>query len=317
VSSGSTNLAQIPIPIIDGPASVHEVKTQGGAGLDNFEVALRRLLRQIDDTAIILDDRNKQLSAKTKSGKENAAARDLAKKTRSWLDAAITDHSSALRRLTTEAQALKLDPKRLATFQSALDDLRARSKSLGGLVVKLDEVIAAENDPSRQEAAVKMKQQLAQAESLLQEDDFEGALRLFDTILRSPNPPADLAAKVKVIRDAWAIRNPAHASARKFAYEEWPKLTTLEQVQAAIPKAREALKTFTDVKDYLSPRRFRRSELPIRNALTEQLRAMTDEEKQAKAEAFKQADTDVQQISDQAKKLIDQGEGGSRAAPEN
>jgi hypothetical protein len=141
---------------------------------------------------------------------------------------------------------------------SRLKDLSEKRDKLKDFVANQEEIIRAENDPSRKEILELVKQ----AQLLEGDAEFGKALEVYDKVLAKITAAGlkdpklnDYGKHVDQLKANWAVKGRAHEAARTFIYETWPGLDPEDLKQRGVAEARKALDACRKAGDTLAPQK--------------------------------------------------------------
>jgi tetratricopeptide (TPR) repeat protein len=301
VYAGGQQVARVPVPILAGATATVELDAARATGRPAALADERRqLVAALDESLLVLADRQKQLSEVIKKS-GNVEGRKHAAQTRALLDAEIEAHRAAIARLAASAADAPGGPQEFVKpCRDRLDALADARQRVEETIKKFDEVVRQENDPVRKAKREALARKLAEAAAAEQEDDLDRAITLYEEALKD-TPDDALKAKVARLRAGWAVKDEAHRKARAFVTETWPKVATVEDLRAQLPEARKALETFARVNDPYSPRKLSRATLAITKAVREQHDGLTPDEKtKERLQQFEQAIKDLNALHESA-----------------
>jgi hypothetical protein len=246
-------LARVPVEIIEDLTVTCPVRI-GDAGGARAQLYDRRDLwmRRLSDSRDIAETIVKELNAMKGEASESVLARAL-----KGLNALQTD----MKDLTTEREGLRAagarnlpraTPLDLTKGEELLQELEARRTELDRYIGDLQNIITKEKDPNRQ----RWGEMLAQAAHLEREAEFDAAIKLYEQVLKQGGDSSQVCERLNKLKQEWSPpKNEAHARARKFIFESWPRLETAVQIQAHLDEARKAFAICKENKDSSSPRK--------------------------------------------------------------
>jgi tetratricopeptide (TPR) repeat protein len=174
----------------------------------------------------------------------------------------LTDYNNALKGPLEQAlklgqqnlEAMSGEATRLASERAALAKLAAaqkmgvdyndgdqlakalefRQQQLQKHLSDLDKILKEETSDAKRDLAAMVKR----AELLENQADFEGAIQLYDKVLKERPDSAKVKEHLAQLQAAWAIKDKGHEEARRFFYDTWPGLD-LPGLKSNMPKAKD------------------------------------------------------------------------------
>lgn len=308
ILAGPSKTAQVPVEIVEDltltcPVSVHEET------LAQAELRHRgdRWLAQLIDSRKVADSLFAELNAMKDQPTETILARAEV-----GLNAMVADMSNlALERDSLRAEAASLPqgtPLDLARGDALLDELQKQRTNLEQHIGALQKIVTEQKDPRRR----KWQEMIAQADLQEREDEFDKAIQLYKSVLaertqvEGAEDPA-LRRKLDALTQAWTPKNDAHAKARAFIYETWPKLETAAQINARLDEARKAFQTCKDNGDILTPRKLLKTYAIHSSRLEKEVNALRPTEREADAktaETIVKLTPKLKELNDEVKEYL-------------
>jgi hypothetical protein len=266
VLTGKTPLIEFPLALVDERTVVcYMAKNDAAVKAGEVETRRQRWVRWSNEALAATDQRiaafNTLITPKTleqafKAGKDTLDALEADQKR-------LAAERAAIEKL---AAKVKLDgPLDVAEGKQVADALARRHDGLKKSLAKLDQSIkAATSDETKA-----LQAEVARAELLEKQAEFEKALEIYDKVLKAANDP-DLKAHADQLRAAWAAKGKEHGQARQFIYETWPALDPLG-LKANLAKARDALQRCKDAGDHKTPLKLVLANVQHAAALTKEL----------------------------------------------
>src|SRR5262249_8017803 len=107
-------------------------------------------------------------------------------------------------------------------------------------------------NPERKE----LKEKVVRAQALEEQAEYDKALALLKEVIDSGKlDDPELVKRYEALKKAWEPKGEKHAAAREYIYKVWPALE-VSKLRAALPEAREALRTCKPAGDAMTPRKF-------------------------------------------------------------
>jgi hypothetical protein len=275
VMDGSKQLARVPVEIVEDltvtcPVSVSEETAGQGELLHRRD----RWVSHLSDSLVVAADLFRDLNAMAGQSSESILAR--AQEGLKAMQADISELSQERESLRTESAKLPRAALNLTDGEQNLQRLQEQRDQLQQYLVKLQENIAKEKDPIRQ----KWQELVLQADLQEREDEFDKAIQLYERVLREGGDNPALRDKLDTLRRAWAPKNNAHAKARTFIYETWPKLETAAQIKDSLDEARNAFRVCKENGDILTPRKLLKTYVTHSSRLAKEVDALRPEERE-------------------------------------
>jgi hypothetical protein len=239
VVSGETTLAEVPVPILGQPEVI--VPILKGVRDDPLRVLEESWKRNVAEAYLIQSDLMRNLQTLASQPDQRGEAIKLARRT---LERTLAD----ITRLKRDRAELK-DKDELKEADIRLAKLAEARPEIEAFLARLEEIEAKENDPRRAEAKTKE----GQAKLLESQGELEKALTIYSD-LQKQKLLGDYAAKIQELEGILTPKNDAHAAARRFILEAWPKLTTPELVKG-LDEAQKAFEECKKVGDKFGPKR--------------------------------------------------------------
>jgi hypothetical protein len=82
--------------------------------------------------------------------------------------------------------------------------------------------------------------------------EYDEAIETYDQIMNQTGEREDIRKLRDDLKEAWKLKGPEHAEARRFAYNVWPKIATYEDLKAKLPEARQKFEVCKRVGDRLT-----------------------------------------------------------------
>jgi len=243
-------IAQVPVPLLGQPEVV--VPVSPGQPEDNaVGVARRAWVVGVDAAFAVQAD----LMARAQKLAGKAEQRD---ETRKLVNRALARADEDVARLKRERVALvaladkagKVAELRLEPIDQHLKKVEDGQKELRDFLAKIEEIDQRENDPKLKEGFA----QVERARLFKRQGDYDQALAIYDKLLADGFAAEGLQAERDELARLWEPKGDEHRAARKFIFEEWPKLDTAG-VHAKLADVRQALAEVKKADDKLTARR--------------------------------------------------------------
>jgi hypothetical protein len=295
-------LARVPVEIVEDVTVTCPVRV-GDAGGTKAQLYERRYLwmKRLSDSRDVAETIVKELNSLRGQASQRAMAR-----AQEGLKALQTD----LTDLTMQRDSLraagarelpKTAPLDLSKGEELLQELQNRRDELQQYIGDLQKFIAEETDPRRQHWG----EMLAQAAHQEREAEFDAAIKLYQQVLAEAGDSPQVREKLdKLTRDWTPPKNEAHARARKFIYETWPRLQTAAQIQAHLNEARKAFEACKENGDRLAPRKLLKTyeaHTALLNKEVDALRPAEREDDQRTAETIVKLTPELKKFNEEVK----------------
>ncbi|MCC6417545.1 MAG: hypothetical protein IT429_04785 [Gemmataceae bacterium] len=266
---GGAVRAKLPVEIVDDRVVVARVNVSAQA-VAAGQLMLRkdRWIRRTYEGLSVIANRFAELNRALDRSPEAALA--LARTGREALKAETASLADEHDQLVKSAANLPggLD---LRAGEQQLQQLQEQGRRLEEFIGRLDKLVREANSPETRE----LQATLERARLKEGEADYETAIQLYEAVLRNRKDQADVKSHLEKLKAAWAIEDgdTAHAQARDFVVNTWPRLTVAE-VAAQLPKAAAALKVLVSRKDRLTPQKLLRANIDHAKRLRKELEVL-------------------------------------------
>lgn len=246
----------IPVAILDDRVVVSEVRVAAGdEARQQVEIDARNVRLRFVDIVKRLEVQNGQLQSLLKATR-NQEALGRVQGGLKTLNSELAALSAEMIRLRTESSAVD------ANVSAILDDcgqflaeVTRRRDSLGKAEADLQKAVEAETSPEAQAKKESFLSLLVRADKQREDADIEGALATYEEVLQKHGDRPEVREKLTKLQAEWKIKGPEHQTARTFTYGQWSKVKTLDELHAALPKAKEALDALRTAGDKLTGRK--------------------------------------------------------------
>ena len=251
VLSGETQLARIPVPVVDESVTVLSLpmlNEEESGILDRYRTLARNVLEASQVQNAMFED----INALVRDPKQRRAA---IKRSRETLDRLREDYE----RLRSERDAVdqelrKLPDKdrpNLSGINNTLNRIVASEKELLAHISRLEQIEAEENDPKRKEWLVKRSEALG----LIKKAEVEKAIAILEAGPAAYKTDEDKKL-LEQLREKWKPKDEAHRSARRFLYTTFATLSG-KALLDRLGEAETALNTCIAADDPYAPIKFR------------------------------------------------------------
>jgi hypothetical protein len=237
--------AQVPVAVVDDRPITLPVNLSADAA---SQLLVRRKLWEQDllDKLVYLSG----LFSSLNESKPQEQKLATAQKAMEGLNNDITNFVRERKELAAAPPPPGGKPLDLAAGDAYLQDVQKGRDQLLAFANNLEKALKDESDPARQEARALLGQARLLEEG---EAEYGKAIELYDKALALAED-AKLKERLARLKDAWKPKNDAHAEARAFIYQAWPKMGPGD-MKEGVKEARKALEECKRVKDPLGPRR--------------------------------------------------------------
>jgi hypothetical protein len=267
VKQGQAAVAKIPIPIIEGEVAVRTVVLDKNTGIESELIARRdRHIRRLDESLQQQQEIGNTLKRLLKEKKYQEAL-DEARTGHDQLKRDLRDLDADFGRLKRDVQSAPLPADRQANL---LNDGSRRP-----LLARIDQELADFIDTWTRQ--MQLQAQLKERAALIEqariarnrEADFDVAINLYDQAISRYGSTPQLDKEFNDLKTAWALKNETtHREARRFIYDTWPKLASVDQIKKHIDPARRHFEECRKVGDRLAPRKLLVASVPHIQMLT-------------------------------------------------
>jgi tetratricopeptide (TPR) repeat protein len=249
VSRGGDDPAVFAVEIVDDRITKCPVAISAKAvALGQVNLRRDRWVRRAIEDLHVVAGRFSDLKAALERSTE--AGLDMARQVRQGIVADV-DSLTGERNQLYEAgkSAAGLD---LSEGEQWLQRLQERRGELDRLITGLEEAIREANSPQTKALQTKLERaRLRETEA-----DYDGALALYEEVLRQrPNQP-QIKAYLDKLKAAWQTKDAAHTQAREFIYQTWPRLEPAD-LKVHMDQAARAFVTCRERGDRLTLRKLR------------------------------------------------------------
>ena len=315
VMLGNRRISRIPVEILDDRVEVRSIQLDPEAERrDRLDSERRGIVSRITDGRLIQVRCFEDISAFEQAGKKQQAF-ERGQSVLKSIDAIATDLREEIDQLL--AQAAKVAPKAIDSFADCdrqLQTLRAKQDELRKHLDLLKTAIADENDPLVQAKRKQVEDLLRKAMLLEAQAEYDQALTAYEQALaeaqNEPTAKKEIEKHLQKLKEAWPLKkgDAAHAAARKYIYETWPKLGTLQNVRDELANARKAFEKCKSVGDWRSVNKMHLASVEVATRFGDELKKLIDsamEEEDKKAlETYQRVNEDLQKLLREAEQMV-------------
>ena len=261
VTSNDAPVARIPLELFARHTATRKVNLDPRADAQNDAAdRTRDMLDRVRSARVVLARAVDELSDLQRKDKPKALEYGEAAvaATDKEITALRADVSRMKERLGKDAPATAFD-----ATEADLRALAAKNAELKAHLGKLKDVIRVENDPAALAKRKTIDGLLLDAKLHINKADYEQAIEKYREAIKAsadePAAKAELEAALALLEKEWQVKDDAHAAARKFVYDTWPKWEKptemrdgLEEVKKAVAKCQAARDLVTLRKFYLT-----------------------------------------------------------------
>ncbi len=302
LEQGQQYLTRFPVELIEGrrtvvlPVSVRKDLAQRG----EFEARKQRWLSRVTDgllmTAAVVDE----LNSLSKQSREDALARARAAvKQLQGLLGQLTQEREALQKLAEEKKL----PLELGDGDARLKALETRRNEFEDYLAKMEKIAQTETDPRQKD----LKQLVLQAEQMEREADFGRAIATYERVLAEGGQDQGVRDRLERLKQQWALKGDEHQKARNFLYNDWPQSASAREMQARLPRAREAYEICKGVGDALTPLKLLKVNVALAAKLERENEALRPDEREddrKTAETIKAVAGDLAKLTNDAREFV-------------
>ncbi len=271
IQSGDTVRAQFPVEITGAGTVVCRLKVQADAEVQTvLELRKEQWTRRILDNLRLASDRVTELNQDLNQSLDKALEA---------AQAGLKDMTGELEYLTQERQLIskQAEEKKVALDlrdgDTGLTALGKRKEDLARFVTRTRDILKE----SRGEKTLALAKMLERARLLEGEADFDQAIALYEKVLAASPEQSKVKDYLDRLKAEWLPRGPAHAQARAFLMETWPRLEATD-LASNLNKAQKALAVCREAGDTLTPRKVLRMTVLHASHLEKQLDTLKRQE---------------------------------------
>jgi tetratricopeptide (TPR) repeat protein len=291
VASGETNLAQMPLPILDDRIVTCKVPAAaGGVALVQFEIDARNCLGRFRDLHSRLDEQDKQIGQLI-ADRKNEDALKRVKASLEQLGPELLRLGEELAKLKTAARELPTDAGQGLQACEVYDrEIHKREKGLRKLVGDLEGAIARGESKEARDEKEQYRNLVLRAEQEEERAEYEKAIATYEEVLEKAGEWKVVHDRLDKLKKEWEPKGEKHQQARDFIFKTFDAVKSIDELETQLPKAREAFQTCKAVGDKLGPRRLLLKLLSVSDLVTKevgQLSQSTNEEDKPRLEQVK------------------------------
>lgn len=296
VMLGDRRVARIPVEILEDRVETRIIRLDPTAeARDRLEAERRGLSTRITDERLIQIRVFQEITALEQMDKK-VEALDRGEVTLKLLEAASIELEEEIGKLKERAgKDLPNDPDFTADSARQLGILRGKQTELQRHLDDLKAAITADNDPTVVAKKKKIQDLLRAAELLVTQAEYDAALAKYEEALTETKDDAAARQRIETpylsLKNAWSVKlgDAAHADARRFITETWPKLATLTEVRDLLPNARRAFEKSKAVGDRLGLNKMNAASVEVVTRFADELKKLSDAATEAEEKKTLQA----------------------------
>jgi hypothetical protein len=247
----------IPLALVDDRPIICELAVAPDSeARQQFDLDVRNARQRLQDILRRLSEQNRQLDSLLRDSK-NKDALEKVQGGLQQLESELTLLANEVARLRKASDVRRSPPNPLLEQCDVfLREVRARRDSLARFETDLKKAFEAENSPENQAKRERFLSLSQRAETQREEADFDGAIQTYEDILSEFGNRPDIRKRLDDLKESWAVKSEEHQKARSFAYNEWAKVATFDDVKNRLPRAREMFEICRAVNDKLTALKF-------------------------------------------------------------
>lgn len=291
VASGETNLAQVPLAILDDRVVTCRVPAAaGGVALVQFEIDAQNCRGRFKDMLSRLDEQDKQ-TGQLIAERKNTDALERVRSSLERLGPELGRIGEELAKLKTASRDLPSDAGQGLQACAVYDrEIHRRAKGLTKLKDDLERAVAKADSPEAQDEKEKYSALVQRAAQEEERAEYEKAIATYEEILTEAGEWKEIHDRLDKLKKEWEPRNEKHREARDFIFKKFDAVASIDELEAQLPKARAAFQTCKAVGDKLGPRRLLLKLLGLSDLVAKeaaQLNQSTNEEDKPRLEQVK------------------------------
>ncbi|MCI0638070.1 MAG: hypothetical protein L0Y72_28030 [Gemmataceae bacterium] len=297
---GGAALVRLPVAIVDERTIVCRLKTQPEAEtLATLEIRRDQWLRRSLDSLRLSSER--LIALEYLLNKSFQAALESARSGQEFLAKELSQLEEERDGILKQAADKKLQGFDLGDGQALFNELAKKRKDLAAFVERIEAALADE----KSEKSLGLTKLLERARLLEGEADFEQALALYGQFLKASPDQKKIREHWEALAKAWVIKDEAHAQARTYFYQVWPRLE-VDDLRKNLDKAQKFLSTCAAAQDRLTPLKIVQANVSHAAALKRRLDALRrqdTEDNRLQAKAIAQVADGLRRLHAEAVKL--------------
>lgn len=300
LSIAGVDRAEVPFPLLsDGVIEYPLSGSQEADALARLEYRNRQWTRQVRDFDLNMDNEAAQVRELiAKSGEQAAAAKAKEIAARHQIDI-----EQLARELEEVRDAGRGAPQQILDAainrgQKALAALRAKSRAFAEFAEEVE-------NPTPAKVALKRARLADRA------FDAPAAIAAYEESLKLDDNQPEVKERLEKIRRAWQIKNPQHAQARRFIFDEWGKAEG-ENLEKGLEAVRNHFKTLVGADDFFTGYRlFKTNQEHLQRlaALRDQLGTANGEDVQEQIDAITRLAEEIIKLNEEVAAWIDRVSG--------
>ena len=280
---GNRQLARIPIELQGDRIEVRTITLDPDAERhDQLDAERRDLLTRITDGRLTQVHCFQEIMALEQAGKKTDAL-SRGESVLKLLDAAAVELQDDIGKLKIQTKELAPKTDGYANdCEQQLQILRGKQEELRQHLAKLKESIVEDNNPLVQAKKKKIQDLIREAELFVTQAEYDQALAKYkDAVAEVQDEPAAkqrIESAYQSLKKAWALTpgDQAHAEARTFIMDFWPKLSTAKDVRDQLPEARKAFEKCKAVGDRLALNKMHQASVEVTTKFVDELKKLSE-----------------------------------------
>lgn len=305
VFSGTTLLARVPVPVIEGHVEIISVSDRREVReAAEFQIRRRHALQQINEARALVGQLFKEIT----ETHPHEAALQRARSGLEELDKEISARQGELDALARDAKEARVSEKLdLTEAEAGIRDLNVYRDKLKEHIGLLEGVTKEETSPGRRDVV----DAVGQAQAAEASADYGKAIERYQEALKGPIPApqkGELQRHLAELQRIWSTKSPAHEEAKRFFETVWPALATPRDLKQNLASARRALDACKAAGDFLTPRRFVLANVAHGNNLRkriETVQSQDTEDARAEVKTIGEVGAELEKLDKEARAYVE------------
>ncbi len=300
--------AQIPVEILGDRTVILSIDRQSESE-GQFILARTRLIFRLYESIQVVGELFQEITKLVESPQTAQTALDKAQRGLKAMDGEIAGFSEELAGLKKEAQGVLKGPRAnqldLSEGEKRFQELKSKRNELERFATALAKALEEANSPENQ----RLRAQIAQAQLLENDGEFEQALQIYESILQKGGDQKSLAEHVKKLKASWQTKDERHRRARDFIYRDWPKDATAAEMKKHLGDARQSFQICRNADDRLSPLKLLKTNIAHTvqlNKESEGLRPENSEDDRAKFQTIADVADDLKKLTEEINTFLNE-----------
>ncbi len=290
--------AQVPVEILGDRVVILSLDRQADSE-GQFALARKRLVSRLYESIQVVGELFQELNRKIEA-RAGQDALETAQRGLKAMDGDIANFKEELAGLQKAARELPKGSRTqdLSEGERGLQQLQAKREELNRFAENLNKALQEVNSPENQ----RLRAQIAQAQLAENNGEFDQAIQLYESILKSGGDQSAISAHLKKLKASWAVKDKQHEGARDFIYRDWPKYATAQEMKQHLADARKAFQICRNADDKLSPLKLLKSNIDHTVQLNKESEGLEPEKREDDRAKFQT----IADVADGLKKLTEE-----------